>query len=222
MTIGAKPALSAQEVSVRRALNTVLPEVKFDNISLSDAVDFLRDVTGANMHVNWRALEGAGVGKDALINLRMRSVQLSKVLRLVLSEAGSGNAVLTYYDDDNVLEVTTREIADSTMFTKVYPVDDLLMEIPDFVNPPTFNIQQTPSGRGGGGGGNALQGAGTSGNQGMQMTREQRAQQLIDTIQTIVKPEIWNTNGGPGAIRFFNGALIVTAPRSVHEALSAQ
>ena len=40
------------------------------------------------------------------------------------------------------------------------------------------------------------------------------------TIQAIISPEIWNTNGGPAAIRMWSGSLIVTAPRSVHEALA--
>jgi hypothetical protein len=30
---------------------------------------------------------------------------------------------------------------------------------------------------------------------------------------------VWRQNGGPASIRFFNGTLIVTAPRSVHEAI---
>ena len=34
-----------------------------------------------------------------------------------------------------------------------------------------------------------------------------------------LQPDIWQINGGTATIRFFNGSLIVTAPRSVHEAL---
>jgi hypothetical protein len=218
MTCGVGTPLSAAEVSARRALDRSLPELKFDNITLGDAMDFLRDVSGANIHVNWRVLEESGVGRDATINVRLRGVPLRKVLRLVLAEAASGNNLLTFYVDENVIEVTTREIADQQMFTRVYPVDDLIVEIPDFNNPPSFNIQATPTGRGGGGGGTPF--SGQSGqNQNVQTTRAQRAQELIDTIQSTVQPEIWNVNGGQAAIRFWNGSLIVTAPRSVHEAL---
>ena len=38
-------------------------------------------------------------------------------------------------------------------------------------------------------------------------------------ITSTIEPELWQQNGGTAAIRFFNGSLIVTAPRSVHEAL---
>ena len=86
----------------------VLPATNLDNVSVNDAIDFLRDVSGANIHVNWRALEEVGVGKDAQVNVRLRSVNLRKVLDLVLEEAGGGTA-LTYYVDQGVIEVTTRE-----------------------------------------------------------------------------------------------------------------
>lgn len=220
ITFGVGSRSSAAELAANQALNRTLPETKFDNVTLSEAVDFLRDVSGTNIHVNWRALEQAGIGKDATVNLRLRSVPLRKVLRLLLSEAASGNNTLTFFVDQNVLEITTREIADQTMFTRIYPVEDLLLEVPDFNQPPNFNIQATPSGRGGGGGGSLLggSGGGTRGQTG-QTTREQRAQALIDTIQSVIQPEVWNISGGTSAIRFWNGSLIVTAPRSVHEAL---
>jgi hypothetical protein len=209
---------SAQDVSARRSLNTVLPELRFDNITLADAIEFLRDVSGANIHVNWKALEEIGVGKDAQVNVRLRTVSLRKILALVLSEAGSGG-LLTYYIDDNVIEVTTRELADQQLITRIYPVDDLIMEVPDFVGP-DFSINQTSSAGGGGGGQSLFSGSNTE-NEKTGMTRAERAQSLIETIQSIIQPDIWNTNGGTAAIRFWNGSLIVTAPRSVHEALGA-
>jgi len=211
----ASTSASAAEVSARRVLNNVLPDVKFDNVSISDAIDFLRDVSAANIHVNWRALEEVGVGKDTTVNVRLRAVSLRKILSMVLNEAGTGNA-LTYYIDDNVIEVTTRELADKQLITKIYPVDDLIMEVPDFVGP-DFQINQASS-AGGSGSSGSLINSGTDNNQSV-VTRAERAQQLVETIQTIIQPEIWNVNGGTAAIRFWNGSLIVTAPRSVHEAL---
>src|SRR5215210_8050321 len=46
-----------QQAVANRALSTILPEVKFQGSPLKDVFDFLRDVSGANIHVNWRALE---------------------------------------------------------------------------------------------------------------------------------------------------------------------
>jgi hypothetical protein len=41
----------------------------------------------------------------------------------------------------------------------------------------------------------------------------------VDLIVQTVYPNMWVQNGGKASIRFFNGNLIVTAPRSVHEAI---
>jgi hypothetical protein len=139
----------------------------------------------------------------------------------VLIESSAGTP-LTFYVDDGVIEITTREIADKQLITRVYPIEDLIVEIPDFVGP-DFNLDTGNSGgRGGGGGGGSSPFGGGSGDKdrgGNNSTRAERAQALIDMITSVVEPDAWNVNGGTAAIRFFNGSLIVTAPRSVHEAL---
>ncbi|HZK81658.1 MAG TPA: hypothetical protein VFC46_11335, partial [Humisphaera sp.] len=50
-------------------------------------------------------------------------------------------------------------------------------------------------------------------------TREDRAKSVVDLIMAVIQPEIWQENGGKAAIRYWNGNLIVTAPRSVQEAI---
>src|SRR5256885_10231272 len=110
----------------RLALNRTLPTLNFSGVTFGDAIEFLRDVSGANIHVDWRALEAAGIGKDAVVNVRLRSVSLRKVLTLLLNEAGGGTG-LTVYAEEGVIEITTREIYDRKMFTRVYPIPDLIM-----------------------------------------------------------------------------------------------
>jgi len=214
------PKFATAAPTARGALNQALPTVDFSGIAFGDAVEFIRDVSGANMHVDWKALETAGVGKDVPINLRLRNVQLRKALTLVLREAGGGDT-LTYYVDGGVIEITTREAADKQLFTRVYPVEDLLVEVPDFQGP-EFNLAQNNSGgRGGGGSGQSIINGNNSDKDSQNVkTRTERAQELIDVITSTISPDVWQQNGGTAAIRFFNGSLIVTAPRSVHEALA--
>lgn len=210
--------------SAKMALMRKIPQVNLAGVSLVDALDFVRDVSSANLHINWKAIEATGVGKDTQVNLRARDVRLEKVLTLLLNEASGGSDMLTFYVDAGVIEITTREEADKQMFTRVYPIQDLIVEIPDFAGP-DFNITQnnTPTSGGGGGGGGGGQGPFGGGggsnreDNNTQMTREERAQQLIDIITDTIRPDIWQKNGGTAAIRHFNGNLIVTAPRSVHE-----
>jgi hypothetical protein len=222
--VAAAPSVAAPR---DRVLSRSLPEMKFTGVTFGDAIEFIRDASGANIHVNWKALEQQNVTPDATVNLRLRAVPLKKVLNLLLSEV-SGSDTLTYYVDDGVIEITTREMADKKVYTRVYPVEDLVMDIPEFVEPPTFDLtqvgQQSGSGGGGGGGGG---GSGQSifGNNTSQQqrdpgkTRAERGDELVQLVTETVRPEVWAVNGGTATIRYFRGSLVVTAPRSVHEAL---
>jgi len=236
-------AKSAANAQTRAQLDRVLPAVNFANVTLKDAIDFLRDVSGSNIHVNWKAIEAAGITQDTPINIKLRQVSLRKVLGLLLSEA-SGGVGLTFYIDDGVIEITTTEIADNQMYTVVYSVQDLLVEPPPFVEPPQFDLSYAANrgtaggggsgggggGRGGGGGSGGSGGSGQGGlfgqsgsnwNQQQNQPRDKdaKAKELVDLIVETVSPSIWVQNGGKATIRFFNGNLIVTAPRSVHEAI---
>jgi hypothetical protein len=222
-------AKSAANAQTRAQLERVLPAVNFTNVTLKDAIDFLRDVSGSNIHVNWKAIEAAGITQDTAINIKLRQVLLQKVLGLLLSEA-SGGTGLTFYIDDGVIEITTKEIADAAMFTVVYPVQDLLVQAPPFVEPPQFDLSYASS-RGGAGGGSGSRGSGGGqtmfGQNGANWNQQQnqprdkdaKAKELLDLIVETVSPTIWVPNGGNATIRFFDGNLIVTAPRSVHEAI---
>jgi hypothetical protein len=209
----------------RSSLDRVLPEMKFTGVTFGDAIDFVRDVAGVNIHVNWKALEAENVTADTPVNIRLRSVTLRKVLNVLLSEASGGDS-LTYFVDQGVLEITTRELADKKVYTKIYPVEDLVTDVPEFTEPPNFNLQtSTDQARQQGGGGG--QGGIFGQNQQRQpgelergtRTREERADELVQLITETVRPEVWAANGGTATIRYFRGNLIITAPRSVHEAI---
>ena len=147
-------------------------------------------------------------------------------MSLVLGEAG-GTGKLGYTVDENVIEISTQELIDSIMYTRVYPVDDLIMEIPDFTNAPDFSLQATATsanqaGAGGGGGGSSSLfsgGGGSSSGQDKGKTKTERANDLMDLIRSTIQSDIWQENGGKAVIRYWNGNLIVTAPRSVQEAI---
>ena len=209
------------DASPAAALRKTIPELKFTEVPLEDAINRVADLTGANIHVNWRALELLNVTRQMPTSVSLRHVTARRALRALIESTGAGDH-LTYYVDEGVIEVTTKEIADSKLFTRVYPVEDLIAEVPNFVGP-TFNLQSqsnTASGGGGGGsGGQSLfQGGRTTQGQ-EQTTKQQRADSLVTLIVETVRPEIWKENGGTASVRYFNGHLIVTAPRSVHETL---
>jgi hypothetical protein len=245
----------------RQALGQVVHELDVDGVALVKVIDFLRNVSGVNLVVNWKTLESAGVMKDTPISLRVREVTLRKMLQLVLSQA-SPNSPLSYGIDSNVIQITTQEDLDKQLITKVYIVDDLVMVTNNNVQAPKINLSNIGSGgqsfgNGGGGGfgsggggfgnsgggfGNSGGGFGNSGGGGYgngggnggffsnsnngnnnnnqpQETSDQKGQELVDLIKTIIRPNIWTDNGGNSSIRYYSGKLIVTAPASVQEAI---
>lgn len=207
----------SQQVDAKRALSMRMPETKLTDVRLEDAIDFLRDASGANIHVNWRALETVNITRETSVTLRMSPMPLRKLLKYVLTEA-DGQNLITFYPDDGVIEVTTRDVADRQLITKVYPVEDLLLVIPDFTDPPTFQLQSPQSaGSGGGGGGQSLLGSNLTEEQDDRAGKNQRGQELVQLVRDTVRPDVWRENGGNASIRYFRGRLIVTAPRSVHE-----
>src|SRR5690606_15974238 len=80
---------TTEDLAAQRLLERRLPEISFDQIPLADAIDFLRDLTGANLYVNWGALQAAGVDTNTPVSTRLRDVRLSKALSVVLQDAGS-------------------------------------------------------------------------------------------------------------------------------------
>jgi hypothetical protein len=97
-------ALNAQ---TRESLQRVIPTLKADRLSLADIIDFLRDVSGANIYVNWRALEAVGVDRKAPVTLDLREVPLSEALDKLLAQAAGKNAKLGYAVREGVIEVST-------------------------------------------------------------------------------------------------------------------
>lgn len=195
--------------SMNNIMTARTPAVEFNRVALEDVFGFMRDVAGLNLYVNWPALEAAGVDRSVPIQLKLRNVQLGKVMDLALNQASGGGPPLTWYVSDNIVYVTTKELGDQDMVTMIYPVQDLLVEVPNF-RPPSF----TPSSGGEGGGGGEIFDAGSS-QEREDETPAERGEKLVELIMALVEPDIWVENGGFARIRFFQGNLIITAPRSV-------
>jgi hypothetical protein len=163
---------------------------------------------------------------------------MKKALYLILAESGSAEE-LTFYIDDGVIEVTTLAIADSKMITKVYPVQDLLIEAIDYEAPNLNTLNNNNGSNFNNGNSNWNNNLwGNNGNnwnnnvnnnngnnnlqqsrKDLQQSRKDLADKLIELITTIIRPDIWKQNGGNATIVIFQGNMIITAPRSVHEAV---
>jgi hypothetical protein len=104
-------------------------------VPLSDAVEFLRDVTSTNLFVNWKALEAAGVDRNTVVTARLRDVKFAKALKTILNDAGGGTVKLNYEVDDGVITISTEEDLSRNVNTRVYDIRDLIVQPDD--GPPT-------------------------------------------------------------------------------------
>ena len=110
--------------SARRAFAAIIPEVRIKEQPLGKVLDKLRDVSGSNINIDWKALEAAGVTKDSVISTSLTEISLGDALGLVIQEAGPKTPVLTYIDM-NVIQITTQAVADTKLITRTYDVHDL-------------------------------------------------------------------------------------------------
>jgi hypothetical protein len=237
-------AAFAQQAGVvpQASLARPVPAITLDETPLADTFDFLQNLTGAGFYVDWAELELAGVDETTPVSLQLRGVSFRKLLQLTLDTV-SPFEPLTFYIDEGIIHITTLDKADRMLVTRLYDIRDLIVEIPDFpvedANLGGFGGGGGFGGAGGGGGlgnqgggggfGNQGGGGGGFGNQGGGggggggnddgRSEAERAQEIIDLITSTIRPDVWEVNGGTATIRFFQGNLVVNAPRSVHERL---
>ena len=195
-----------------------MPDINVDSVSLSHLIDFLREASGANLVIDWSTLEAAGISKDAPITMQVRGLPLRKVLQLALDQASTATP-LSISVDQNVIEVTTQEASDRRLVTRTYSIADLLVPAPSGTVPTLSLSQATQQGSSGGGGGSGLFND-TGSNSQQQMGAQQVADQLVSVIKAMVRPTIWQDNGGTASISYFQGQLIITAPLSVHQTIA--
>ena len=93
---------------------------------MQDAVDYLKDYHQIEIQMDSKALDDAGVRTDTPITKNLKGISLRSALRLTLREMD-----LTYVIKDEVLLITTPEVVDTMLTTKVYPVADLVLPIED-------------------------------------------------------------------------------------------
>ncbi len=183
-----------------------LPEIVLDEVPLDDALKYVSRLTRLPIVADWNVLEQAGVTRESPTNLRLKGVSTRTFLRYLLRSVPKDEP-LTAYVDEGIVRITTLAAADRDLVLRVYDIRDLLVVIPNFT---VDDVGQGGGGFGGGAGGNGG---------GEETTQQERAQPFIDLIQATVRPDVWDVNGGTASIRFFQGSLVVNAPRSVHARL---
>ncbi|MCD6303489.1 MAG: STN domain-containing protein [Planctomycetes bacterium] len=201
----------------------VLPLVKFDNLPLRDALKFFASATGANFHVNWRALQAGGITPETPVSLDLRRVTVWRALDLVLDEINADRSKLDsvyWVIDRGVVLITTGNDLNRDVVTRVVDVGGVLLLRPDFPGPrmDLQNATESASATG-------ETSSGTTDDLWVDTDRQQNRQgksyddkkkekqeKLIETIKTMIGPEMWQPEG-KGSIRIINKKLVISQTR---------
>ncbi|HEY2585487.1 MAG TPA: M56 family metallopeptidase [Tepidisphaeraceae bacterium] len=204
------PLEQAVPPELQRKLDRILPELSFDTVLLDDIVDFLRDVSGAKIVVNWKALKAAGINQSTMVTVRLKNVRFSKALSIILDAASGGHKPrLGYRVEDGVIVISSIDDLSKNVEVRVYDVRDLVVDIPSFEDAPQLGKPQ-------------IRGATVPATT-QPATREGRnahdeaVKQLVQTIESTVAPDTWKDRGGSvAALRELEGQLIVTQAPENH------
>lgn len=221
----AASVLSAQPADTGSVEQKLTARIDFEikDQRLEEVLTLLAQRSGLVFEPMWARPGREGLDKDRPITLAAKQLSVLEAIERVLRLA----------QDDQIARVNTWQVAEGGMIQvgprsrlnafrvlKVYPIEDLLLQVRDKTNAPTFDIASGGSG-GGGSGVQAGQGADTGKEAAANTpTRQERVEALIELITTTIEPEQWASGGGEGAtIRFFQGSLLVNAPGYIHRQL---
>ena len=144
---------SESEERIQSALRQPLKApLEFTDLPLNEILEIIEDEYDIPIIIDTAALDEVVISPDVEISVDIRNVSLRSALNLMLRQPGVED--LTFVIDEEVLQITTQDRADSTLKVKVYPVADLVLPIQ------SIGIGGGGIGGGIGGGGGGLGGGG--------------------------------------------------------------
>lgn len=213
------PGTVARRAPRRRGVT----EISFDEMPLKPVLDFFRDVSGVNFHVNWRSLEASGISQKTPVTLKASNISVGRALDLVLDQVNVGRDRLGrvyWVVDKGVVEIATGEVLNRKLMTRVYDVGDILMVVPSFEGPrtdlgtssSTTTGTDTSSGTSGGlfgSVGTRTTSSTSSGGESMAEQRQRNRDTLIEVIKMAIGEDMWDPTG-KGSIKIIRNQLIIT------------
>ena len=223
--------------------------VEFNQTELKQVMDFIETLLGVPTIIYWQSEKSViGLDPEMLISLEAENTPALNLLQRILEQCSIDGESYTWQLRQGMLEIGTKERLGrkSAQVLKLYNIENLILEIPDFNNAPTLDLGNFGGGGGGlggggfgggggvgggggggrgggfgGGGGGTGGGGGGAGTGSLAPTEEaDRIEKLIDLITTFVEPEAWRRNGGEWAsIESYRGNLIIRAPDFVQRQL---
>jgi hypothetical protein len=98
-------------------------QLDFTEAPLQDVIDYLKSTCNIEIQIDKRVLEDVNVTTDTPVTINVKGIRLESALRLMLRNM---QPELTYIIKNEVLLITTPDIASEELTIKLYPVADLV------------------------------------------------------------------------------------------------
>ena len=177
-------------------------DAEFVELPLLDAVGYIGDILQIQFHLDHRGLDDQAISSDEPVTINLKEVPGEMVLDLVLH-----NLDLDWYLRHGVVIVSTKEVVELRHTTVVYDVSKICRPSP------------------------APQPGGLASRQASEMFTQlgdaapsrkvkpaplSEIDQLAEVVRDSVARDSWDQVGGPGAIRTYRNALIISQTDKVH------
>jgi hypothetical protein len=201
--------------------------IKFDNSSLADVLNYVRDMSKVNLTVNWKSLEESGITKETQVSIEARDLTHAQLLDMVLDQVNGDKDRLSrayWVAHNGVVTIATGNALNNETITKVVDVSDLLMPVPNIPGPTLDMSKSTPSSSGGAGGGGGSGGGSGGGLFGQQSSnsnsasaaevdlptaRQKLRDNLVQSVKDSIGDDMWKPDG-KGSITLLGSKMIIS------------
>ena len=114
---------SPAAAKIREALNSTT-ELDFEETPLQEVVDYVKKKHGIEIQLDKRVLADANITAETPVTCSLTGVSLRSALKLILRNM---EPQLTYMIKDEMMLITTPDVASEELTSKVYPVGDLVL-----------------------------------------------------------------------------------------------
>ncbi|MAB82170.1 MAG: hypothetical protein CMJ24_01885 [Phycisphaerae bacterium] len=221
--------------------------VQFNQTELRQVMTFLQTLLDVQMIIYWQNDKNVvGLDPEKTITIESEDTPALNLLQRILEQCSTDGEEYTWQLRQGMLEIGTKDRLGrkSAQVLKMYNIENLILEIPDFDNAPTLDLGNFGGGGGGlggggfgggggvgggggggrsggfGGGGGGTGGGGGGGGSLAPTNEEDRIEKLVLLITTFIEPDAWRRNGGDiASIEAYRGNLLIKAPDFIQRQL---
>lgn len=115
---------SENEERIYKALDSST-DIEFTGTALRDVISYIGEIHDIPILLDTAALSEAGITGEEEVTLNVNGIRLRSALQLLLEDVNQ--VELAYVIEHEVMRITTKDVADNTLQTRVYPVGDLVI-----------------------------------------------------------------------------------------------